>query len=310
MSDLELPFQPVEASAGNFLAGRIDGAIAKLQSWGYGVASNSRLPAAAQVLRDVQGAGAFPRDPVQLVGVGNAIKIAFDYHQLVGVLEGGVPEGLRDILRRSLGGALGDAGPTEAHRAHSELHFGTLLASAGLRPGVPRPGRTRSPDFVVEVDSLPISVEVKRPGTAAAVTGKVEEAVSQLRDYERGLSHAVIVDVSDCLSPSGVIATNPRFELDLEDSFRKTSARAADYISARFGDPGFDRVLLLVALADRFLCDVSEEVRTRAVRLIYMQLYRRANAGLVVDQGKHLANAVVRGGEAMGMTVREQRRVK
>ncbi|MGH2670474.1 MAG: hypothetical protein ACRDH5_15400, partial [bacterium] len=178
------------------------------------------MPQAVKLLRSVHRTKAYPSTDPELVRVGNAVKAAFNFVSFIDAIQPPGPRGVVGSLKRAMNGTLDDVGPTEPHRAQSELLVGVALAAGGVRIGAPRPGGKKTPDFVVEVDAYSYSVEVKRPGSASAVERLIADAVRQMRAY-KAYPGVIALDLSDLVSSPSVIRDVRAAEARYEAVFRR-----------------------------------------------------------------------------------------
>src|SRR5690349_3634739 len=112
---------------GGILAGRLDSAIKHFRSWGVKIHPQSRLPLASHLLAEIGRSEKYPASAGELVRVGNALRIAFDFDAIANALETRRSAPLAETIRRACRGTLNDQGATVSHRAQSELRFGATL---------------------------------------------------------------------------------------------------------------------------------------------------------------------------------------
>jgi hypothetical protein len=309
VSNLILPYQSLEPKATGVLADRLEQALARLPQFGIAVPPAGRLPQTVKLLRSIHQANAYPATDPELVRVGNAVKAAFNFVRFLGSIQPPGPPGVLESVKRALKGKLDDVGPTEAHRAQSELLVGVTLVGGGVRVGAPRPGKGKTPDYVAEVDTVSYSTEVKRPGSAGAIERAVADAVRQVRAY-KAYPSVVALDFSDLSSSSSVIRDVRAAEAQYEGTFRAAYTTARDYLVRRRADHGYGRVALLFCFAESFLWAVPQASPIpHSAMMMYVEVFLEASAGLIVDQSRKLRRQIVAGFEDLGGRVRRLDRV-
>lgn len=293
---MDIPPLRITPATCDLIADRLAEAVDKLRSWGYRVQDSSRLPAAVRALRRVGSERAFPGDPIERVRIGNALRIGLDYPRLCEALGNGNSQSVRESVRRSLGGTLDDMGATEALQAQAELRIISVIAASGRNALIPVPSQRKSPDLLVEIDTLPIAIEVKCPETEAAVTSNLEAAVSQLTRFGRSCS-AVCVDLTDCLRAADPASKVPR------DEFKKLDAVANQYMVSHGARPGYDRIALLVVVATPVLWRLQDGTTAHPMLLAGFTPYPRACSGLIVEQIKALMRTLESGYNSLGASL-------
>jgi hypothetical protein len=304
VSSLIPAFQPLEPAATGMLADRLDGVLARLPGLGVRVSPVGRLPLAVKLLRAIHHAGAYPTAEPDLIRVGNAIKVAFNFARITDVLRPPCPRGLLRSLQEALNGTLDDTGPTAAHRAQSELVFGATLATGTQRPvGAPRQRQERTPDFVADVETIAFSVEVQRPGSAAAVKAHVEEAVGQIRDYYRGYPGLVALDFSDVLPAAFGINDMASAEAAYQGPFEAACTTAHNYLVGRAAanDPGYRRIGVLFCFAESFLWTVpNPHPLPHAALMFWWKVFPGASQGIIVEKSAKLGDMLYDGFQEFG----------
>jgi hypothetical protein len=131
-----------------------------------------------------------------------ALQVASDFIQLAYVLsDDPMPQMAAEVALAVRGNLEGTAKRRKPKEFQSQFWVGTLLAYSGLQPRVPPSREDQSQvDFVIEVDTLQYAVEVKRPETLRSVTGAMDRAAGQTRDF--GLPGVLVIDLSDCFGAS------------------------------------------------------------------------------------------------------------
>src|SRR5450759_1447560 len=194
-----VPAITAEPSGLALLASKLKEAIEIIRSWKIRVPEPSRLPAAKRLLEQVAKMDSYPSDQAQLNRIANSIRIAFDFYHITRVLPEERIDAVVEDLRRALGGTLDDVGPSQAHRAQSQVLIAAVMAVGGLTPGAPRTDRGVTPDYVAQVGTLSFAVEIKRPESLAGLRTKIDEAIDQVDALDTS-GGALVIDVSDCMS--------------------------------------------------------------------------------------------------------------
>ncbi len=310
MSNLILPYRPLEPDATGALADRLEEALARLSQFGIPAPhSATRLAKAVGLLRAIHAARAYPATDAELVRVGNAVKAAFNFIALIDAIQPPGPPAVVQSLKKALKGTLNDVGPTEAHRAQSELLVGVTLAAGGIRIGAPRTAAGTTPDFVVEVDAYSYSVEVKRPASLNAVERVIADAVRQMREY-KAYPQVIAVDLSDLISSTKVIRDIEKAQATYEGAFRVAYTKARDYVVRRQKDDGYSRVAVLFCFAESFLWALpKKQPIPHAAEMIYVEVFPAASAGLIVDQSRKLRKRIMVGFEELGGRIKKLVRV-
>jgi hypothetical protein len=183
------------------------------------------------------------------------------------------------------------------------------MAYAGLWPGAPKPRATKTPDFVVSVDTLPFGVEVKRPESENSVIKVIDEAIKQFLQYGTHC-HLLAVDLSDCLPTQAGSAPLKTAEAQNHAKFRRIAAIASDYITRRKRDPGFDDVAVLFVFADSFLWgSAGGKTTPMSSLMMHVECFAHAASGLIVNQAQKLRELLVRGLQAVGTSIRHFERL-
>jgi len=299
LSNLIRPFRPLGPEATGELADGLETALGRLPELGVGVRPLG-LPDAVRLLRSVHTAGAYPLNEPELIRVGNAIKAAFNFIRIVDTLRSPCPPGGIPSLRRALKGRLEDVGSTDAHRAQCELVFGATLAAGAGRAGTPRLGKGKTVDFVVDVDTVSYSVEVKRPASADAVEERVAEAVRQIREY-RNYPGGIALDYSDLLPAPFGIRDMAAARVLYEGPFAAASTAAHEYLVDHSSAPGYGRIAVLFCFAESFLWTVpNPHTLPHAALMFWSNVFPRASEGLIVEQSEKLGQRIYNGFEEFG----------
>ena len=307
MGQIIRPYQPVTPSGCEVLAVAIDEAVAHIRSLGIHVNDASRIPLASRELRAVVASDAFPADERGVLRATNSIKIAFDFDAIMKALPNLPNKEARDAVVRATKGSLDDTGPTEAHRAQSQLRLGCMLAEGGLRPAVVQPSGRRVPDYVVRIDTLEVALEAKRPERIATIKASVEEAVGQANEFRPSFV-ALVIDASDAIRPPSLVVpdyqdANRRFQ----ERFREAADTASNYVHGRKADPGFDHLGVLVVFADATFWPAELPLLPYSRFTVYPEVFRHAVKGLVVQTSRRLRTNLMSGIEALGATITDVR---
>jgi hypothetical protein len=304
MTNIVQPYRPLSPENCTELAEALEQAIVHLTTQGIAISPSSRLPKAVKQLRAVAVQKTYPDTPAELRAVMNSIKAAFDFHAIAQALPTIPNNEVHDTCRRAVGGLLADEGPTDAHRAQTQLQFGCVLAEAGLRPAAVQPTRRKVPDYLIALDGLPTAMEVKRPASATGVKANVEAGIGQCRDFGTPLN-ALALDLSDCVGiPSAIFqGSSSQAEAEGQRRFRKAYLRASEYIIGRKADAGFSRCGALFAFAGAAFWP-SEQPRKPLSRLLfYAEVFHHATSGLLLEQCRRLRERVVDGFRALGASL-------
>lgn len=290
------------------LATKLEEAIHMLKSWELRVSAHSRLRRAVALLGKIASLDAYPTDAAQLIRIGNAIRLAFDFYHITTCLPPNRVDALAEDLRRALKGTLDDDGPTEAHRAQSQVFTAAVMAVGGLRPRVAALGEKTTPDYVIHVGSLPFGIEIKRPASAAQILARVDRAVEQLEAY-RSRYGVIVLDVSDCL-PRFVSAQSPDEALGRgQGKFRTLHRDISDYITKRGGEPGFSRVAVLFVFANLFIWRRTQTPIPMGAFSSYAEVFPKACSGLIVNESRTVRKQLMRGLEVFGAHIQHLERV-
>jgi hypothetical protein len=286
------------------VASKLDEAIEIIKSWRIRVADSSRLPSASRLLYRSTTLSAYPDDPLQLLRIGNAIRVGFDFYHITRTLTDERVDAVAEDLRRSLSGTLDDTGPTSAQRAQSQVLFASTMAVGGLRPAAPSTAAGSSPDYVVRLGTLTFAVEMKRPESMVGIQGKMDKAIDQIAAMDSA-GGVLFVDVSDCISlDSSPSSRDP----DARTAFRAatTSVRDALLNSAR---PGRAKVTNLFVVGVWFGWREGPPRVPHPVFLTYEEVFHSARFGLLVEQAREVHERLFRGFRELGGEILERRRV-
>jgi hypothetical protein len=265
-----------------------------------------RLPhSAVRLLQETADLSAYPDDEVRLVRIGRAIRVAFDFYHITRVLTEERVDAMAEDLRRALKGTLDDSGPTEAHRAQSQMLIGAVLAVGGLRPGAPPLGPAPTPDYVISIDGLRYGAEIKRPASAKQILTRVDEAVDQIASFpsDAGL---IVLDLTDALFEPGYELDATRDEV--EARFRTAYRSVSDHLE-RSTRPGADRIANLFVFANLYGWQRTPRVVPRSLFPTYSEVFQRARAGLIVNQSRRVRERIDEGFRVFQAQMVERRRV-
>ena len=179
------------------LADAIEDAIKALQGLGMTAHNEGRLRKAVIHLRRVAARGSYGTTQEELHLTAQAIHLANDIYAITRALPSTPDAAIVRELAAILGGTLdGKSSDRRAYEAQSQLWFGTLLAHSGLHPAI-LDLKKRRPDFIVQVESVRLAMEVKRPGSLQAIDRAIKSAANQIDSV--GIPGFVVLDVSDVL---------------------------------------------------------------------------------------------------------------
>lgn len=232
-SFLVYPFSRLTPAACAVVAERVSYAATRLQEIGLSNGVLRRLGAARHRLEQVAQDGSYGRSVSDLRKTAEALALATDFFQLAGVL----PDVPGPVITQELGSALAaDLVPRsnqmQALEFQTQYWFGMVLARAGLRPGVPpRPATGSHVDFLVEIDSLRLAVEVKRPLHIRSARDAMDRGAGQLRGS--GLPGVLVVDLSQCLGADRLITAAIDHPIPLKDMVQPHFKDFASRLSER-----------------------------------------------------------------------------
>lgn len=307
MHGLNSPFstqkrQPprIEPDICGILADRLETAIGDLEDKGVRISGASRLNIAVSLLRRVDRAGQFPAKVDELVRVGNALKTAFEFSQINGVLpKKKLSKPLRDTLQRAVGGSLDHTRPSSVTQAQSELRVGTILVAGGLNVAPISTSSARSPDFRVTVDTLEYNLEVKQPSRESTLIRNIKKAVYQL--YDRDAQPGIIaVDMRPCISEVvGSGYYDPRTDL-VKGYARRLFDEEYDFVrELATHDQRYARICALIYIAESFFWR-DPPTEAYAPMVFVMQSFDDACQGLVLRQTLKLLERAVAGSQNIG----------
>lgn len=290
---------PLSPAACGYLSGKLKATLDHLKANGVRVNPLSRPEAAARLLKEVDQAGRFPLELSAQVRIGNALRLAIDLRPLGEVLREGIPVGLREVLKRAMGGTLDDIGATPALQAQSTLLVGVAVAASGRAALVPLPADTQTPDYVVDVDTAHYSIEVKRPTHSGRVQDSADDAASQLSAYGDQVQ-ALYLDVTDCI---GTLQDESTVD-NAVDSLNRQVREIDDLLSAHVASSAqrYRRLGLTWVAAHPILWEPGDTPRPRLLQASLTTVNLRAYAGLVVDQSRRLMQVLEGGFRALGAT--------
>ena len=179
----------------------LDQAINTLVAWHVPVPRDSRLRAAARLLRFTAQRGVLPLNLGRRRRALSALSIAVDYTAIASQLPASPVASLRKELAQSVrGGLTSFGGPDAALQLQSQHWVGAFLRSQGLGLDIPRFSHSRPgkiPDFVTTNHMIQYGIEVKRPRSRSRFLSSITNAASQLADF--GVDGAIALDASDLL---------------------------------------------------------------------------------------------------------------
>lgn len=273
-----------------------------IKSWNIRVAESSRLPLAVRLLDRSATLWLYPDSAEQLLRIGNAINAAFDFYNITRFLPDDPIAAIREDLRRALGGTLGDIGPTSACRAQNQLLVAALLMAGGLKAGSPSTDGRSSPDYFVEIGSVSFAVEIKRPESSNLIRERVDDAIDQI-DSMQSSGGLVVVDVTDCIGsqsdPDAIGEDGKSLFNHICDVVRNAVTESKR--------PGLGKVtnLFVLGIWIRWL---QKPIEPKGLFLTCEVVFRKARAGLIMEQSEALNNRILSGIQALGGGVIERKR--
>ena len=196
---LVIPFSKLTAENCGIVAVRGRTAIAALGGGKIGRVLRSRFMAAIQRLESIANRGNYGLSPADLQSDVEAIAVATDFFQIAGALPSTFSDNMADDLAQALEGRLGPNGTSRvAEQFLTQFWFGLVLVHGGISPRVLKRRSAVTPDYIVEVDKMPIAVEVKRPESLRSATDTMDHAASQLRKF--GKPGFIAMDLTDALT--------------------------------------------------------------------------------------------------------------
>jgi hypothetical protein len=195
---LVIPFSKLTADQCAVVAARGRTAIAALGGGKVGRVLRSRFIAAIQRLESIANRGSYGSTPADLQLDVQAIAVATDFFQIAGTLPSTLSKNMADDLSQALQGRLGPNGTSRvAEQFLTQLWFGLVLVRGGISPLVPKRESAVTPDYIMEVDQIPLAVEVKRPESLQSAPDTMDHAADQLR--KSGKPGLIAMDLTDAL---------------------------------------------------------------------------------------------------------------
>lgn len=284
------------------LVRNIDSALGILASWQITPNKTSRLPVARRLLEATAINAMYPSSDQDLLQLGNAIRLGFDFHNITNCL-GDVPiSAIAEDVRRALRGTLRDFRATDALRAQSQLEFASVMLASGLFPKSPSTDGAPTPDYVIRLGSLDYGVEIKRPESSRAVRSRLGEAVSQLEHFGSS-AHFIVMDVSDCIELPCIRIAPQEAHSSINAQFSKLRESASSLIHSQINVGKFQRVAGLVVYASKFAWTAVEPPTPNAIHPLFVEVYPTARAGLIVDQTRDVRRRLVGGYQALSVDI-------
>jgi len=195
-----IPFAELTPAACEIVAETVEQAMVVFAAWNIPLPKQTGLRQAVAVLRRIAAQGSWGTTRAELAAITPALTLAGDFILVAQSLSREPVATISDEIGTALGESLGAIAKVGGYELHSQYWFGMVLARAGLRPRVPRPGERR-PDFVVATDGIDFGLEHKRPKSAQSAEGAMDKAAAQLRDYDRkhNTPGLIVLDLSNAV---------------------------------------------------------------------------------------------------------------
>jgi hypothetical protein len=290
------PFSRFTPSVAADLASVLTSAIVVLESWRLPVRVHGRLRRAEQCLREVADQGRIPDDPLGLRRVASAARLAVDFYHIATSLSPTPVDSMAAELAKAIGGSLnGDSKDTSAYEYQSQFWVGMLLAQSLLRPAVVPSREGPQPDFIVNVDGLPLALEVKRPSAVKTVKRVLGAAADQLRvQREPGI---IVLDLSAALAVDALVL--PQRGVNARDVITERHKQLSIHLNAfveRYErSEKFNRVLALVTFARFWVWESATPPTSDIGHVFTLHVYPDACSGLLVRQSTRLQEKLQRG---------------
>lgn len=254
------------------------------------VPASSRLWDGLNLLVDVAGANSLPSDAINQKRAFKAFHAAFDFSEIALFLPTDRIAVFRKDVRKALSGSLSERDLLqEPFQLQSQLRIGAALRRAGLTPEIPRLGRGKSPDFVVQNATNRYAVEVKRPTSTKALARLTRDAQPQLAAVRNG--GVLVIDLTTLIG--NVIDT------DVEGALKRFTAAIHNEIwrPERGFNVGFEKTvgLVIVARATERV-EISEgKGFMRVVNFANGSTFANTDNNLVQRRAEWLTTAIQRG---------------
>ena len=195
-----IPFAELTPAACEIVAETVEKAMVVCAAWNVPVPKQTGLRQAVAALRRIVAQGTWGTSQADLTMITPALILAGDFILVAQSLSGEPVAAISDEIGAALGDSLAAIAGVGGYELHSQYWFGMVLARAGLRPRVPRPGERR-PDFVVATDGIDFGLEHKRPKSAQSAESSMDKAAAQLRDYDRkhNMPGVIVLDLSSAV---------------------------------------------------------------------------------------------------------------
>lgn len=277
------------------LAGVLATAIEVLEGWSIPVRLEGRLRRAVRHLRGVAKSGVLPTAATELRRYASASDLAVRFFHIVQALGPTRADELVPELMQALGGTLdGDTHDRTAYEYAAQYSAGVLLAQSLLRPGIPVRTST-SPDFIIDLDGLPIAVEVKHPSNPKAAKGLLSDAATQLRTQrEPGV---ILMDLSAAVGVSSLVL--PRLRIKTREEIGRRHAELTDELSGIVRhytrSDKYARVLSLLTSTHFWVWDSVTPPKSDIGLFFSAVPFEGACGGLLSQQTERLGRRIVRG---------------
>lgn len=250
-----IPFAELTPAACEIVAETVEQAMVVFAAWNIPLPKQTGLRQAVAVLRRIAAQASWGTTRADLAAIAPALTLAGDFILIAQSLGGQPVAAISDEIGTALGDSLGAIARVGGYELHSQYWFGMVLARAGLRPRVPRPGERR-PDFVVATDGIDFGLEHKRPKSAESAEGAMDKAAAQLRDYDakHNTPSVIVLDLSNAVGAQHVAGVRlPAVRGDVHrhigDSLQEQAARLDRRTQTFNLSKKYDRVVGLVCYA-------------------------------------------------------------
>lgn len=296
-TSLVIPFSALTADQCGVIAQRGTAAIEALGHKKIGRVLRNKLTVAVHRLNQIAARGSYSEHPTELQLDVRAIVLATDFFQIASILPSEIPDTIAADLAKALEGRLESSGSKVAEQFLSQYWFGLVVARGGLSPGVPKVLTTRTPDYVVSVDTLDVAIEVKRPESLHSAPDAMDRAASQIRDF--GKPGYIALDITDVLfRPDYSVAymDSPGKLLEvIKPQFTYVTLSLGGRASRYTRSDKYARVIGLGVFARLQFWEKPDLSQPKGTYLFSVTTFGHACSGLVVAQAEKLKRVVLSG---------------
>lgn len=256
------------------------------------------------MLQSIADSGTFPTEATDRLAAGNSLRLGVDLCAVAHALRKGLPLGLREVVAIAFKGSLSDTGGTRALQAQSSLLAGAIIAASGREVSVPIPGRSRSPDYIFQVDTAEFALEVKRPSGLKRIDKTLEGAIEQIEAFRNSI-HAIFLDVTDCITwASDSPSTRDEATTTLSEVVRQADIIVGHAVSSH--PEKFQRLAVLCVSAAPILWLSGSPTAPALFQSTIFTVYEKACSGLVLDHSRRCVDALLAGYRVLGaLSVRD-----